>query len=583
MGLPMRAELMRGTSFAAAAALLALATPARAEPPPLSVTGSSGAGTRSFNGPSVLTGSDVAGGAATSSSSDESPVRLGTFGSPYAPMAQSGSADQRRGWDIVPSIGVTQLATDNINQSRRDKEAEFVTSVTPGVLVTLDTARAQGVVSYAPSLRYYANGTSESGIDHNFDGQVLLTLLPETLFLDLRGSAARQVAGGGYNQGGENTTSRDNTVQTTSFQISPYFLQRFGGTANLQAGYAFQSVTQDSGDTSVLLAPNGLPYFQDQDFTAHELYAVVRSGEEFGRLALEGRVVSTEYVGTGVLDGAYRRVAAVDGRYSINRFVAALGQIGFEEQRYSGLPPFELSEAIWSVGTRVTFSEDSWVTVRYGHHDGFNSAQAEGTVALGVRTRLYGSYGERIGTGTQRAADLLTSTTLDDLGNLVDSSTGGPVVQPFANSLLGVQSSLMRTRTGTATISQGWDRDTFSLTLLREERKPVSVDPGTFTEPTSGSSASFTWSHSLTPATSTSVSLQYGTYESARFGDGNVYSVRASLFSQLAPGLVGSLQLITSSRSSQNSFDRSGFNRFEDNSSGRALQNTIIAGLRQTF
>jgi len=62
-----------------------------------------------------------------------------------------------------------------------------------------------------------------------------------------------------------------------------------------------------------------------------------------------------------------------------------------------------------------------------------------------------------------------------------------------------------------------------------------------------------------------------------------VYSVQASLFSELKPGLVGSLQLISSSRSNQASFDRSRFDRFGDNSSGRALQNTIIAGLRQTF
>lgn len=573
----MRAELMRGTSWAAAAAALAIATPAWAQIPPLpgSFTSGTAATTGIQSRAGVLTGADVAEGAGTGAttsqgSSAEAPVRLNGFGAPFAPSVGEPEAGSQRGWSIVPSLGVSQLATDNINQSRRDKQAEFVTSVTPGVLVTLDTTRARGVVNYEPSLRYYANGTSSSGIDHNFNGQLLLTLVPETVFLDLRGSASRQAAGGGYAQGGENNTSRDNTVQTTSFQISPYFVQRFGGTATLQAGYAFQSVTQDAGDTAVLLGPNGLPYFQSQDFTAHEFYAVVRSGEEFGRLALEGRASSTDYIGTGVLDGAYRRITEVEGRYAINRTIAVLGSVGFEEQRYAGFPPFEISEPVWSVGSKLTLSEDSTVTVRYGHHDGFNSLQVDGAVALGVRTRLYGSYGERLSTGAQRAADLLTTTTLDELGNPVDSATGGPVVQPFANSLLGVQSSLMRVRTGTATISQIWDRDIFSLTLLREERKPVSVDPGTFTEPTSGSSANFSWSHELTPATSVTGFLQYGTYESTRLGSGNVYTVGASLNSLLARGLVGSVQVTSSSRS-------------DEVSSGRSLQNTIIAGLRQTF
>jgi uncharacterized protein (PEP-CTERM system associated) len=144
------------------------------------------------------------------------------------------------------------------------------------------------------------------------------------------------------------------------------------------------------------------------------------------------------------------------------------------------------------------------------------------------------------------------------------------LTQPFSNSLLGVQNSLQRIKTATATISQDWGRDLFSLTLLREERRPVSVDPDTFNEATRGTSASLSWSHELTPATTGSAFVQYGTYDSTGRGNGDVYSVGLTLASRLAPNLVGSVQLLTSSRS-------------EEGSSGRGLQNTIVAGVRQTF
>jgi uncharacterized protein (PEP-CTERM system associated) len=558
----MRVDPSRAGALIAATAVMTAAAPAWAQTPPF-------AGTMA---PSLSVSSgDVTEGGYRAPWPDASPVRLGTTGFPFGALPTPATEQEGRGWSVTPSLGLQVMGTDNLYQTRRNRRSELITTLSPGLLITADTTRLQGLINYQPSLELYAKDGSQTGIDHHFNGQMLATLVPETFFLDLRGSASTQAARGGYAPSGSGVVDRESEVQTSSFQISPYLMHRFGGLATAQIGYALQHVSQESGSNSAaLLAPNGQRYFSDQKFTAHEIYGVVRSGEDLGRLALEARANATEYDGTGVLNNAYRRIAALEARYAITRFISVLGEFGYEQQRYSGLPPFEVSEPVWSTGAKFTFSDESSITARYGHHDGFDSARVDAAMRLGGRTRLFADYAETLTTGAQRAVDLLNTTSLDALGNPVDTATGAPVFQPFSNSLLGVQSSLMRVRTASASISQEWSRDIFTLRLSRERQTPVSSELGTVAERTSGTSGIFSWSHELTPGTSAIGSLQYGTFRTPGRGSGDVYTIGATLVTQLRPKLAGMLQFVTSSRS-------------DDTASGRAIQNTIIAGLRQTF
>jgi uncharacterized protein (PEP-CTERM system associated) len=247
-----------------------------------------------------------------------------------------------------------------------------------------------------------------------------------------------------------------------------------------------------------------------------------------------------------------------------------LGEVGYEWLRYSGIPPFQVADTIWSGGAKLTFSEESFIVARYGHRDGFNSARVDAALSLGARTRFFANYAERLTTGAQRAADLLTTTTLDELGNPVDTATGAPVAQPFSNSFLGVQSSLTRLRTASASITQQWSRDTFTLSVQYEQQRPVSTEFGTVPARQNGTSGSVTWGHELTPSTTAVSYLQYGSFKTPGRGKGDVFTASVALVTELRPGLAATLQYALT-------------NRGDDFTDGRALQNVIIAGLRQTF
>ncbi len=557
----MRPDPVRAAQGVLVLAALGAGLPAHAEAPPIPPA--------SFT--EVPTGLATTDGAAGGGFAGvrTSAIRIDQLGFPYA--ASAPADDMARGWRLTPSLAASALATNNLNNTATNRRSDIVIGVTPGMLLEVDTTRVKGVVNVAPTGQIYGSDSGQNRIDWQYNGQLVFSVVPESLFIDVRGSGAVQAASGGIAQGPGTVLENGNQIQTSAFQVSPYYVQRFASAATLQVGYAFQQVAQDiGGNGSGGLTPTGQPFFTSQNFTANEFYAVARSGPDLGRLALEGRAISTSYEGTGVLDGAYRRSASLETRYAITREVAALLEGGYQELFYAGVPGFEYNGPLWSVGVQLTPSPDSRVTVRYGRRDGVDSLSLDAVLALGGRTTFYASYAERLTTAAQNAVDLLSTTTLDALGNPVDSVTGAPVVQPFANSFNGVQSGLMRVRGGTASIIQAWPRDTIALSFSIQEMTPVSSAPGTITTAQNNAYANLSWAHELTPTVTAIAGIQAGTFDSPAQGSGTLVAASATLTQQLTPTLAGLVQLQASVSTN-------------DTGQGRVNQNTVLVGLRQTF
>ncbi len=507
----------------------------------------------------------------------QSDIRLGGFGFPLAsPLSGTGPSpgigEVRRPFSITPSLGVQLLGTDNLFQTSTNRRADLVTTISPGVLLTADTARLQGVLNYAPNVLVYARTGEQNRFDQLGTGQALATLIPGLLYLDLRGASAVQSITGGIAPESGLVTQRNNRVSTIAAQVSPYLLYEFGTLATLQAGYSFhfadQTGTASQLGTTGLVA--GRPAFTSQNFTAHEGYGILRSGPDFRRLAWEARLDSTSYIGNGVLDGAFRRQASIEGRYAIVRGIWALAEVGYEQQRYGGTPGLRIDGPVWALGGRLDSPDGGRIIAKYGRRDGFESANLDASIPIGGRTRLAASYSERLTTSAQRAVDLLTSSSIDAQGNPIDLATGQPTVRSFASSFLGAQGNLLRVRSATASVVQTWPRDIIVLSIIQEQRSPVSVGFGSAGFSQRGISGSVTWAHALSERSNVTAFVQYGQFNTAVLGQGELVSGSLTLSRQLAPRVVGALQIASSSRTS-------------GNAAGRATQNIALVSLRQIF
>lgn len=498
---------------------------------------------------------------------------LGGLGLPFGgiPLATGRTAaapGPAPAWSLTPSIGLELLATDNARGTVRDRRADFVTTLSPALDARAETARLTGRLSYAPLLRHYAE-SGEVRLDHRFSGQGLATLVQDRLFLDLRGYGGLQSLGGGYLAQDNLATNRRDLVQTVNLQASPYLVHRFGTLAVAQLGYSYQ-YSSVSGRRA-FLPGSARPYFTDQETNAHTGYALIRSGEEFGRLVLESRTVGTVYEGDGVLDGAHRLFTSVQALYALTRQVALLAEGGYEDQHYGGTRPLDIQGPIWSVGVRLTPGPDSILILRYGRRNGYESFSLDASVYVGVRTRVFATYADQLGTPGQLAGDLLSGASFDAYGNPVSGLTGAPLAAPFGSSLLATQSSLQRVKRATAGISQAWPRDTITLFSSYEDRSPLTSEPGTVGFAQKGYFVGLTWGRALTPVLNGFASVRYGRTESpTALGASDVYGLSLGLSQELAPGLFGSLRYLYANRGSD--FD-----------SGRAVQNTVVLALRKFF
>ncbi|MFQ3621967.1 MAG: TIGR03016 family PEP-CTERM system-associated outer membrane protein [Acetobacteraceae bacterium] len=489
--------------------------------------------------------------------------------------------DSTVSWFVQPSLGLAVTFNDNIRYRARDRESDVIVSVTPGILVAANSPRVTGIMTYTPRLSFYLSNSEENRLTHAGNAQFTANLVQDRLFVDARASAYTENLFGGFI---DNTVdgARRNEVQTITASVSPYLVQRFGSLANARAGYIFAVTDQTRGDPSrpVLVEdPIFGPRLERRNFAAnsflsHTGYATVRTGEDFGRVLLQGNVFGTTYEGDGIYENAYRWAAFVESGYAITRAIAVVGDLGYEKLEFNTVPKTDISGLLWAIGVRVRPSETSDATVKYGRRDGYEAFQGEASTNLfGPRTRLFVNYSDRLTNTALQAAELLQTTTLDPFGNPVFAANGAPVSPGFSTGQLGVQNGLFRTRRASVSIRHALTRDVFVLNVSYENRRPFAADPRAAQQvPTEGASVGLSWSRPLDELTNFTSYVRYGVRSTGEraSSDANIYAFGAVLTRTLSPTLSGSISY---------RFDA----RDEEALDDLIYRNVVVAAIRKTF
>lgn len=471
-------------------------------------------------------------------------------------------------WTFSPSLFTQLGVTNRSGPGANPQGTEYFGVLSPTFALQAETAQLTGRLSYTPRFRVSTEETTESRISHSYAAQALATVVPDVFFVDMRGTGDVRSALGTTGLVDDPTLSRQNGVQGSAYEITPYVVQRFGGQATARAGYSFRQSTQSG--RSVILPGQTQPFFVSQDLTAHEAFGTLRSGPDWGRVGWEARSVNTVFDGSGIYRDAHRYLQNLELRYAVTPQVTLLADGGYEDQRFGGFPPFIIRGPTWGVGTILTPDRDSSLTLRYGQKDGRQSFSLDGSLAVGGRTTLFASYSEGFSSPALDGANQLSGVAVAPSGIAVDAATGVPISIASGNQLGAVQSNLFWLRRAVAAVRQTWPRDTLTLSLSKDERSPIAVVPGTTAFSQESTLLGLTWSRSLTPSLQGSLSGSYGLTSSPTGGDGTTYTLRASLAQSLSPTLFAVLDGFTSTGESWTG-------------AGRATQNTVVLGLRQLF
>ena len=498
------------------------------------------------------------------------------------------------------SLGMDAGITDNALRVERPRRADLFTVLSPALRVSGDTARLKVNLSYAPVASVYAQTPSQTRFDQYGNGTALATLVPDAMFLDLRGSVTQQSRIGGYGQTSSTVAlNRNDQVQSTSFSVTPYAEHRFGGLGTARLGYSLARTIQSGYGSQDALNTQALS-FNGVGGTGNLLTQRERAsfvtGENLGRFNDVVVLEAVQYSGVGAYSGAHRNQITHDVGYAVTRTITALAGLGYQDLRFNGTPGVRLREPIWSAGVRLAPNPDSSVTITYGRRDGFNAAAVDGSYSPTARTRVFVRYTTGLTTDAEEQQNLLATATVGPTGLLTDSVTGAPVSS--SSGAFGTQNGLYRLRRFSITGLLLLNRDSVSVSLEQDDRAGVgAVPPGLGgTAQTTGSNSGVTgtlsWEHELSPAMTSSASLSYGMDDNgvaAAGSSGSQRTVQTSLALNytFTETLTGSARYLFT--------DRSGGGRtgpaagpntgpFGFGQAGQALtENLLLVGLRKSF
>lgn len=428
-------------------------------------------------------------------------------------------------WTITPQVGGQEIYTDNVLLTPLNPRSDFITTLSPGISINGESARLKGIFSYSPTLYRYANTPSLDAVRQHLYANGTATLIPRHLFLDARGFISEIPTTPGlalFNQQqaflsalGPNFFGIGSSLspalpkaaltQATSFSASPYFVESFSdyGTAELR-----YTVTESnfSGEASSLFTPTGFAPSSGSTLTNEGTVSFL-TGNRLGPLSSLFTFDTERISGTGSLSRASHNIALLDTAYAIDRRLAAVATIGYEDIQFHALPPTHISDAVWAVGARLTPNANSSITARYGHQAGITGPFLDARYALTARTTLFASYREGLGTSIESLENALALSTLNPQGQSINPLTGIPELIP--NSLLGLQNALFRSKDFKAGGFVNLARDQFSLSVYKLEHLVVAtaVSGTGVSERAIGGNAS--WVHNLTPLLTASVGLGY--------------------------------------------------------------------------
>jgi len=403
----------------------------------------------------------------------------------------------------------------------RPRRADVFTEFSPSIQVSGDTARLKVNLNYAPVVSVYAKTPNQTRFDQFGNAVALATIVPDAVFLDLRGSVTQQSRTGGYGQTSTQALNRNDQLQSIALSVTPYAEHRFSGWGTGRVGYSLARTIQDGRNNQGTLsanqafAPSNNGLGSTGNLTTQRERASFVTGENLGRVNDIVIAEAVQYSGGESYREAHRNQLTNDVGYAVTRTITALAGFGYQDLRFSGAPGVRINEPIWSVGGRVTPNSDSTLTVTYGHRDGFNAAAVDGAFSPTARTRVFVRYSAGLTTDAEEQQNLLQSTNVGPAGLLVDSVTGAPVSS--SSGAFGTQNGLYRLRRFSITGLLILSRDAVSVSLAQEDRTSVNsiaANAGAAAVPAgasnSGTIATLSWQHELSPVLSSSASFSYG-------------------------------------------------------------------------
>jgi uncharacterized protein (PEP-CTERM system associated) len=445
------------------------------------------------------------GGGSSTGTTPETGANAPATGAPS--IAPGAAAARGPAWTFLPTITVNEEFTDNVFNTTSHRQSDLISTLSPGLFITGDSARLQGVFNYSPSLIKYATDTSQDQIQQNLFTNGTLTAVPNLFFFDGNASISDQSRLGGRGFGNTSQIPTTQSTQTIAYSGSPYLQFHFGDLGDAELRYSL-SQTNFSGNTGPVVDNlTGQNFGPLANATQHAGLFTYNTGEAFSRLQLTFQSSYTQFIsGNGDLNSRHV-LGTLNASYAVTNIWTALFGGGYEKLSYSHLSNEDFSGPNWNVGARYQPRDDRQVTLTYGESEGQDTFAGSMRYAVTGDATLSASYTQESVSQQQEILQNLAASTQRAPGLTINPTTGLP--QTITNPNLALQNGVFRARNLQAGLAVDRERNHYQVLFSRSEQDSLSA--GAASQTTNGGIVS--WSRDLTPKANGVVSAGYSSTE----------------------------------------------------------------------
>jgi uncharacterized protein (PEP-CTERM system associated) len=172
---------------------------------------------------------------------------LAVLGAALGMMAPSALAGD---WRIVPSVSINETATDNVGLVKNHRESDWITDITPGINITGRGDRLSLSFDYQLHGLHYANDSSRNNFQNSLNAKGTLEALENFFFIDASAMISQQnlSAFNGSTNSSVDTNDSDNTTETATYQIAPYFKGVLGVSTEYLLRYNLSKTSADENN-----------------------------------------------------------------------------------------------------------------------------------------------------------------------------------------------------------------------------------------------------------------------------------------------------------------------------------------------
>ncbi len=485
-------------------------------------------------------------------------------------------------WRFVPSIGLDEMYSDNINLSSKGNErSDFVTTISPGLNITRYGSRLTANFYFSPQFVYYARGTNGSTTRNALDATATSTLIENLLFFDARSSIYQSNISPFGSLSANTQNGSSNRAETRYYSFGPTARSRVGSDLTYEAGYRFSGSSSDSAS-----------YGKN---TTNQGFASFESGTSIRNLGYGANVsyVDQSFGGRGEV---VSESASADLTYQLLPTFRLRGSAGYDRNSYPTTGEPDLKGPSYSGGFDWIPSQHTQLKAQVGHRYFGPTANIvfQQTTATMAVSLLYtrdqttsSSSGLTLAQNPGFAAvDQFFQATIPDPVQRARAVTdylnqSGLNSQQFGiTSFLSNQLYLEKRLQATLTIFGL--RNTLTLSAYRTEQQALSnfetiLDVFNQAQKIRQTGYSATLAHKLGPRTDVNVSYTK-THNTALIGSGDTRQrvLQATINRQLGKRLSGYLQY-------RNTTQTGASDTLGNFYGGNYRENAILGSLRLTF